>query len=58
VVLAEPFFSRVFPAARERLKARGRGAYVMAALSGILADWFLKALLAPIWGRWLRTLLP
>ena len=58
VVLAEPFFVRVFPAAREKLKARGRGAYVVAALSGILADWFLKALLAPIWGRWLRSLLP
>jgi len=58
VVLAEPFFRRVFPAAREKLKARGRGAYVMAAMSGILADWFLKALLAPAWGRWLRSLLP
>ena len=58
VLLAEPFFVRVFPAAREKLKARGRGAYVVAALSGILADWFLKALLAPIWGRWLRSLLP
>ena len=58
VVLAEPFFRRVFPATREKLKARGRGAYVMAAMSGILADWFLKALLAPAWGRWLRSLLP
>jgi len=58
VLLAEPFFSRVFPAARGRLKASGRGAYVMAVLSGILADWFLKALLAPAWGRWLRALLP
>jgi len=58
VLLAEPFFARVFPAAGGRLKARGRGAYVMAVLSGILADWFLKALLAPVWGRWLRALLP
>jgi hypothetical protein len=58
VLLAEPLFARVFPAARTRLKATGRGAYVMAVLSGILADWFLKALLAPYWGRWLRALLP
>lgn len=58
VLLAEPLFARVFKDARERLKARGRGAYVMAALSGILADWFLKAALAPLWGRWLRSLLP
>jgi hypothetical protein len=58
VLLAEPLFARVFPAARTRLKARGRGAYVMAVLSGILMDWFLKALLAPLWGRWLRALLP
>jgi hypothetical protein len=27
-------------------------------MSGILADWFLKFLLAPTWGRWLRALLP
>jgi hypothetical protein len=58
VLLAEPLFFRVFPAARGRLKVIGRGAYVMAVLSGILADWFLKALLAPFWGRWLRALLP
>jgi hypothetical protein len=58
VLLAEPLFFRVFPAARGRLKVIGRGAYVVAALSGILADWFLKALLAPIWGHWLRALLP
>ena len=58
VLLAEPLFFRVFPAARRRLKVIGRGAYVMAVMSGILADWFLKALLAPVWGRWLRALLP
>ena len=58
VLLAEPLFAHVFPAARDRLKARGRGAYVMAVLSGILTDWFLKALLAPVWGRWLRAMLP
>jgi hypothetical protein len=58
VILAEPLLFRLFPAARERLKVTGRAAYVVAAMSGILADWFLKAALAPIWGRWLRSLLP
>jgi len=28
------------------------------AAAGILADWLLKALLAPQWGLWLRALLP
>jgi hypothetical protein len=28
------------------------------AAAGILADWGLKAALAPPWGRWLRELLP
>jgi hypothetical protein len=58
VLLAEPLLVRLSRQARERLKARGRGAWVMAAMSGILADWFLKALLAPAWGHWLRGLLP
>jgi hypothetical protein len=58
VLLAEPLLFRVFPAARERVKKSHRGAYVVAAMSGILADWFLKALLAPTWGGWLRALLP
>jgi hypothetical protein len=58
VVLAEPLVSLVFPTAKERLKAGTRAAYVVAAMSGILADWFLKFLLAPTWGRWLRALLP
>lgn len=58
VVLAEPLLLIVFPAGRERLKATGRAPYVVAAMSGILADWFLKALLAPAWGRWLHSLLP
>jgi hypothetical protein len=38
--------------------ANTRAAYIVAAMSGILADWFLKFLLAPTWGRWLRALLP
>jgi hypothetical protein len=58
VLLAEPLLVRLSQKARAHLKARGRGAWVMAAMSGILADWFLKALFAPLWGRWLRGLLP
>lgn len=58
VLLAEPLVFRLFPQAQVRLKTMGRGAYVVAAMSGILADWFLKALLAPFWGHWLRGLLP
>jgi hypothetical protein len=30
----------------------------VAAMSGLLTDWFLKFLLAPTWGQWLRALLP
>ena len=58
VLLAEPLVSLVFPTAKEKLKASTRAAYIVAAMSGILADWFLKFLLAPTWGRWLRALLP
>lgn len=55
VILSEPLLSRIlkypyegWPAARP---------YVLAAGAGILADWILKALLAPAWGLWLRPLL-
>jgi hypothetical protein len=58
VLLAEPLLFRLFPGARARMKKTGRGAYVVAAMSGIFADWFLKAMLAPTWGRWLHKLLP
>ncbi len=58
VILAEPLLFRLMPGARARLRRIGRAAYVIAAMSGILADWFLKALLAPLWGHWLRALLP
>lgn len=58
VLLAEPLATLVFPAAKERLKAGTRAAYIVAAMTGILADWFLKFTLAPTWGRWLRALLP
>jgi hypothetical protein len=52
-----PLALHVFPSARVRMKAMGRGAWVVGAMSGIFADWFLKALLAPSWGRWLHGLL-
>jgi hypothetical protein len=58
VILSEPLLFRVFPSARARLKWPGRAPYVVAAISGILAGWFLRALLAPLWGHWLRALLP
>jgi len=58
VLLAEPLVTVVFPSAREKLKATTRAAYIVAAMSGLLTDWFLKFLLAPVWGRWLRALLP
>jgi hypothetical protein len=58
VVLAEPLATLVFPTAREKLKASTRAAYIVAAMSGILTDWFLKFTLAPTWGQWLRALLP
>ena len=58
VLLAEPLVCLVFPSAKEKLKAGTRAAYIMAAMSGILADWSLEFLLAPTWGRWLRALLP
>jgi hypothetical protein len=58
VLLAEPLATLVFPSAREKLKASTRAAYVVAAMSGLFADWFLKFLLAPTWGRWLKALLP
>jgi hypothetical protein len=58
VLLAEPLATLVFPSAKERLRAGTRAAYIVAAMSALLADWFLKFLLAPTWGRWLRALLP
>ncbi len=58
VILAEPLLFRLAPAARQRLRKVGRASYVVAGMSGIMIDWFLKAALAPLWGRWLRALLP
>lgn len=58
VLLAEPLVTLVFSSAREKLRANTRAAYIVAAMSGLLTDWFLNSLLAPTWGRWLRALLP
>lgn len=58
VVLAEPLVFRLFPTARQNLKVVGRAPYYVAALTGIAAGWILQAALAPLWGRWLRALLP
>jgi hypothetical protein len=56
VVLAEPLLARVL-----RYRWPGFGAarrWLLIAAAGIVADWALKAALAPSWGRWLRALLP
>jgi hypothetical protein len=55
VVLSEPLLSRVLKYPYAGLRAARP--YVLAAAGGILADWVLKALLAPTWGAWLRPLL-
>jgi len=54
VVLAEPLLVRMGMAPR----GPGRARYVAWAAAGILADWVLKAALAPLWRSWLRALLP
>jgi hypothetical protein len=56
VVLAEPLLSRVARYPYPGLHAARRWLAIAAAL--ILADWALKAALAPAWGRSLRPLLP
>ncbi len=53
-VLAEPLLARVAPWRRPS----GVRPYLVAAALGILADWALKAALAPTWGGLLRPLLP
>jgi len=55
VVLSEPLLARV-----RGYRYAGLGSakpYLLAAAGGILADWVLKAALAPTWGLWLRPLL-
>jgi hypothetical protein len=53
-VLAEPLLTRLFRYAR----SGSIRPYLAAAAAGILADWTLKALLASLWGAWLRPMLP
>jgi hypothetical protein len=55
VVLAEPLLARLRGARFEGWRAT-RGLLTWAA-AGILADWILKATLAPLWGRVLRAAL-
>jgi hypothetical protein len=55
-VLAEPLLSRVRPYTYAGLPSARP--IVLAAAAGILADWVLKALLAPHWGVWLHRVLP
>lgn len=56
VVLAEPLLSRLarYPYAG----LRGSRRWILVAGALILADWVLKAALAPTWGLWLRALVP
>jgi hypothetical protein len=56
VVLAEPLLARLKPYPYPGLHVAR--AFLVAAAAGILADWVLKAVLAPSWGLWLRALLP
>jgi hypothetical protein len=55
-VLAEPVLSRIWRYPYEGLRAARP--VILVAAGGILADWLLKALLAPQWGLWLRAALP
>lgn len=53
-VLAEPLLARLAPYRR----AGSVRPFLAGAAAGILADWVLKAALAPRWRIWLRGLLP
>jgi hypothetical protein len=53
VVLAEPLLRRRF----STLPTGSPRRLLLWAAGGILADWVLKATLAPAWGRWLTRLL-
>jgi hypothetical protein len=55
-VLAEPALARLLRYRYDGL--RGSRPVILAAAAGILADWILKAALAPLWGPWLRAVLP
>jgi hypothetical protein len=54
-VLAEPLLARVLGYRHPGLLVARR--WLLLAAAGILADVALKALLAPLWGRWLRSVL-
>lgn len=54
-VLAEPLLSRIKRYPYPGLRAARP--YLIGAAAGILADWILKATLAPTWGRVLRAVL-
>jgi hypothetical protein len=54
-VLAEPLLSRLVGYRYAGLLAARR--WLLLAAGGILADVLLKALLAPVWARWLRSVL-
>lgn len=56
VVLAEPLLKKIKPYAPASVPARTT--LVRVALALILADWLLKATLAPTWGRILRAAIP
>jgi hypothetical protein len=56
VVLAEPLLSRL--SGRPRAEFRLLRPYLAVAAGLILADWALKAALAPSWGLWLRAATP
>lgn len=56
VVCAEPLLRLVIE--RSYVRAGSARPIAIAAIVGILADWTLKAALAPQWGLWLRRLLP
>jgi hypothetical protein len=53
VVLAEPLLARLRPYPYAGLASARR--VLQWAAAGVLADWVLKALLAPAWGQWLRA---
>jgi hypothetical protein len=58
VALAEPLLSWLSPPTRQALASGTRRPLIVIGIVGTLLDWTLKALLAPTWGLWLRTLLP
>ena len=56
VVLSEPLLSRLLGYRYPGLHVSRR--VILAAAGGIVADWVLKAVLAPVWRSWLHSALP